>query len=144
MNIRYGFDIALELPQPTTILATMDVHSDFRHCIAKETELELSPAIAAERFVDGHGNIVKRLSAPAGPVSMRLEGVFRSEGREDEIDVAAKRSQRRNCRAARCRSFGRADIARPTFSPISRGRTSAPSAAGGPACRPSAISFINA
>ncbi len=90
MNIRYGYDIALELRQPTTILAMMDVHSDFRHCIAKEAELELSPAVAAERFVDGCGNIVKRLSAPAGPVSMRLEGVFRSEGREDEMDVAAE------------------------------------------------------
>ena len=41
MQIRYGFDIALELAQPATILAMMDVHSDFRHCIAEETELEV-------------------------------------------------------------------------------------------------------
>jgi transglutaminase-like putative cysteine protease len=90
MQIRYGFDIALEVAQPATILAMMDVHSDRRHCIAKETDLGLSPAIAADRFIDGRGNIVRRLSAPAGCLSLRLEGVFRSEGREDEADPAAE------------------------------------------------------
>ena len=90
MQICYGFDIALELAQPSTILTMMDVHSDCRRCIAEETELELSPAIAADRFVDGRGNIVRRLSAPAGGVSLRLDGVFRSDGRQDEADLAAK------------------------------------------------------
>jgi len=89
MQIRYGFDIALELVQPTTILTMMDVHSDFRHCISTETEIELKPGMTAERFVDRRGNIVRRLSAPAGEVSLRLEGVIRCEGREDELDFAA-------------------------------------------------------
>jgi transglutaminase-like putative cysteine protease len=90
MQIRYGFDIALELAQPSTILAMMDVHSDVRNRIVEETDLELSPAIAADRFIDGRGNIVRRLSAPAGYVSLRLDGVFRSDGREDKADLAAK------------------------------------------------------
>jgi transglutaminase-like putative cysteine protease len=90
MHIRFGYDIALELAQPATILAMADVHSDFRCGIAWETELELAPAMAAERFVDDSGNVVRRLSAPAGPVSLRLRGVFRSEGREDEINAAAE------------------------------------------------------
>jgi transglutaminase-like putative cysteine protease len=89
VDIRYGFDIALELSQPATILAMMDVHSDFRHCVAKETELELVSATGADRFVDSRGNIVRRLSAPAGSTSLRLEGVFRCEGRRDEVDPAA-------------------------------------------------------
>ena len=29
MHIRYGFDVALDLAQPTTVLTMMDVHSDF-------------------------------------------------------------------------------------------------------------------
>jgi transglutaminase-like putative cysteine protease len=90
MDIRYGFDIALELSQPTTILAMMDVHSDYRHCVVEETELELSPAMPADRFVDGRGNIVRRLSAPAGSTSLRLKGVFRCRGCEDEVDRAAE------------------------------------------------------
>jgi transglutaminase-like putative cysteine protease len=90
MHIRYGYDIALELAQPATILAMMDVHSDFRGRVAEETDLKITPAIAAERLIDAHGNIVRRLSAPAGSVSLRLEGVFRSDGREDEVDTAAE------------------------------------------------------
>ena len=41
MQIRYGFDVALDLAQPATILAMMDVHFDLRRCIAEETELEV-------------------------------------------------------------------------------------------------------
>ena len=89
MDIRYGFDIAIELPQPATVLAMMDVHSDFRHCIVEETELELAPGAAVDRFVDSRGNIVRRLSAAAGSTMLRLEGVFRCEGRQDEINCAA-------------------------------------------------------
>jgi transglutaminase-like putative cysteine protease len=90
MHIRYGYDIALELAQPATILAMADVHSDFRRDIVEETELEVAPAMGVERFVDDSGNVVRRLSAPAGPVSLRLQGVFRSDGREDEVDPAAE------------------------------------------------------
>jgi transglutaminase-like putative cysteine protease len=90
MHIRYGYDIALELAQPATILAMADVHSDFRGYIVEETELEVAPAMAAERYLDDTGNVVRRLSAPAGQVSLRLQGVFRSDGREDEVDTAAE------------------------------------------------------
>ena len=89
MHIRYGFDIALDLAQPTAILTMMDVHSDCRHAIVGETELELSEAIPATRFVDRDGNIVRRLCADAGSLSLRLQGVFHITGRRDEVDRTA-------------------------------------------------------
>jgi transglutaminase-like putative cysteine protease len=91
MLIRYGFDIALNLVQPTTtILTMMDVHSDVRCGVTEELELELTPIIPADLFVDDNGNVVRRLTAPAGVASLRLQGVFRTEGREDEVDTAAE------------------------------------------------------
>jgi transglutaminase-like putative cysteine protease len=89
-TIRYGFDVALDLAQPTTILTMMDVHSEVRRGVAEETELEFAPPMPTERFVDDSGNIVRRLSAPAGTVSLRLQGVFRSDGWEDEVDTDAE------------------------------------------------------
>ena len=89
MHIRYGFDIALDLAQPTTILTMMDVHSDSRHAIVEETELELSHAVPTARFIDRDGNIVRRLSAQGGSLSLRLEGVFHTTGRRDEADRTA-------------------------------------------------------
>ena len=89
MEIRYGFDVALQLAQPTTIITMMDVHSDVRCGVGEESELKVTPAIPTERFVDENGNIVRRLSAPAGVTAFRLDGVFRSDGRSDAVDAAA-------------------------------------------------------
>jgi transglutaminase-like putative cysteine protease len=90
MDIRYGFDIEVDFAQPTTFLTMMDVHSDFRGGVAEETALGLEPIIPAERFVDDCGNVVRRLSAPAGPVALRLQGVFRTDGHADEVDASAE------------------------------------------------------
>ena len=89
MQIRYGFDIALDLALPATILTMMDVHSDFRCGVAEESPLEVSPIMPAQRFVDDHGNVVRRLSAPAGVASLRLDGVFHCDGSSDEVDASA-------------------------------------------------------
>jgi|SRR5579871_4012459 len=89
MDIRYGFDISLELAQPATILTMMDVHSDFRRSVAEESEVEMSSPMTGDRFVDAWGNVVRRLSAPAGLSSLRQRGVFRCDGREDAVDPTA-------------------------------------------------------
>jgi transglutaminase-like putative cysteine protease len=86
MDIRYGFDIALALAQPTTILTMMDVHSEYRGGVVDETELQLSRPVPEARIVDRHGNVLRRLSADGGPLSLRLEGVFHSDGHEDAVD----------------------------------------------------------
>jgi transglutaminase-like putative cysteine protease len=90
MQIRYGFDIALNLAQPTTILTMMDVHSDVRSGVAEESALELSPIMPVQRFVDDHGNVVRRLSAPVGVASIRLDGIFHCDGSKDEVDTSAE------------------------------------------------------
>jgi len=89
MHVRYGFNLALNLAQPTTILTMVDVHSDCRHAVVGETEFELSPASPAARFIDRDGNVVRRLSGQGGSLSLRLEGVFRTDGRKDEADRTA-------------------------------------------------------
>ena len=89
MHIRYGFDIALSLVQPTTILTLMDVHSEYRGLIVEQTELQLSRPIPAARIVDRHGNVLRRLSANGGPLSLRLHGVFHTDGCEDAVDRTA-------------------------------------------------------
>jgi len=89
MYIRYGFDIALNLSQPTTILTMMDVHSDCRDAIVEETDLELTPATPAAKIVDLHGNLVRRLSADGGQAALRLEGVYKTDGLVDEVDFSA-------------------------------------------------------
>jgi transglutaminase-like putative cysteine protease len=90
MDIRYGFDIAVDFAQPTTFLTMMDVHSEIRCGIVEETALDLDPISPTERFVDDCGNVVRRLRAPAGQTSLRLQGVYRTDGRVDDIDPTAE------------------------------------------------------
>src|ERR1700679_670824 len=90
MDIRYGFDIAVDFAQPTTFLTMMDVHADFRRGVVSESTLDLEPIIPAQRFVDDCGNVVRRLSAPAGMTSLRLQGVYRTDGGADEVDMAGE------------------------------------------------------
>ena len=42
MLIRYGFDIDIQLWQPTTLITTMDVHTSQRDAITWESGFELS------------------------------------------------------------------------------------------------------
>ena len=85
-----------------------------------------SPLIPAERFVDDNGNMVRRLSAPAG----RCHCAFRASFEPTDVRMRSTRLRKRvrcpTCRPIRCHSFGRADTARPSFCPISPGRISAP------------------
>jgi transglutaminase-like putative cysteine protease len=90
MQIRYGFDIALNLAQPSTVITMMDVHSDARGGITCEGPLELNPILPAQRFTDDHGNVVRRLSAPAGVSSISLDGTFYCDGKTDEIAPSAE------------------------------------------------------
>jgi transglutaminase-like putative cysteine protease len=89
MQIRYGFDIAMNLAQPTAILTIMDVHSDRRAGIVAETELQLSHPAPVKRLVDGNGNVLRRLFAGVGLMSLRLEGVFKANGLEDPVEPMA-------------------------------------------------------
>jgi transglutaminase-like putative cysteine protease len=89
MLIRYGFDIELELPQRTTLIAAMDVHPSRRRDIVEECGLIASRAGPIETITDPFGNMTKRLTAQAGVLTLKLEGIVRDTGAPDELDRAA-------------------------------------------------------
>ena len=89
MDIRYGFEITLYVPQPVPILTMMDVHSDLREKVLREQKWSLSQGITQKKTVDQNGNLVRVLSAPSGEASMSFEGIYLCDGREDEISLDA-------------------------------------------------------
>jgi hypothetical protein len=52
MQIRYGFDIELELFQPTTIVTEMDVHPTRHSDVVEESGLHCNQDIRLEKFID--------------------------------------------------------------------------------------------
>jgi transglutaminase-like putative cysteine protease len=89
MQIRYGFDIDMSIFQPTTLVTLMDVHPSRRGDVIHETTLKSSQTIPIETFVDSYGNVSRRLTADAGSLALRLEGVVHDSGRHDAVDPSA-------------------------------------------------------
>ena len=75
MHIRYGFDIEILLQQETAIATLMDVHPQRQADIVEQTPFKADPCRRLETFIDGFGNVARRLLAPAGTFSMRAAGV---------------------------------------------------------------------
>jgi len=85
MHIRYGFNIEIDVTQPTTILTCMDVEQARRGQILQERPLTTTSVTAAERFTDSFGNLCRRLTAKPGTVSLALEGIIEDGGQPDPI-----------------------------------------------------------
>ena len=89
MQIRYGFHIELTLNQPTTLVTLMDIHPSRRGDVIRETPLQSSQPVPIETFIDGYGNVSRRLTAGAGGLALTLEGVVRDSGRHDDVEESA-------------------------------------------------------
>ena len=124
MDIRYGFDIAVDFAQPTTFLTMMDVHSDFRGGITEETALGLEPvflrndlSMTAETWC---GDCRRR------PARLRCDfrASFAPTGARTRLIRRRKLRRCLICRPTRCHSSDPADIARRSSCQISPGRIS--------------------
>jgi transglutaminase-like putative cysteine protease len=89
MRIRYGFDIELTLFQPTTIVTVMDVHPSRRSDVLEESAFRTNRGAGCETFVDCFGNLTRRVTADAGGLALRLEGVINDSGLHDPVDPSA-------------------------------------------------------
>ena len=89
MQIRYGFHIELTLDQPTTLVTLMDIHPSRRGDVIRETPLQSSQPVPIETFIDGYGNVSRRLTAGAGGLALTLEGIVRDSGRHDDFEESA-------------------------------------------------------
>jgi transglutaminase-like putative cysteine protease len=89
MNILYGFDIELQLPQAITLLTVMDLHPSRQPDVVTESGLHTSPAARTATLVDGFGNVTRRITAQAGALSLQLTGVVQDSGAPDEVNPLA-------------------------------------------------------
>src|SRR5450432_37391 len=89
MYIRYGFDIEVELFQPTTLVTMMDVHSSRSTDVLQQSRFQTVDAVSVETLRGAYGNVIRRLTAGPGTIPLRLNGVIADNGMEDEIAPAA-------------------------------------------------------
>src|SRR5579863_7445360 len=86
MLIRLGYDIELQISQPMTVVAVLNVHPSRTGDLREPDEIQISPEVEREQYVDSFGNICTRISAPGGPLRLWSSTLIEDGGQPDAID----------------------------------------------------------
>ena len=90
MLIRAGVEITYDYPQPTPMLLALSVHPSRMRDVIGTHQIRLDPPIGAAEYRDAYGNIITRILAPAGLLTMSAEFLVHDSGAPDAVVPAAK------------------------------------------------------
>jgi transglutaminase-like putative cysteine protease len=85
MQIRAGFEIAYDCPQPTPMLLALSIHPSRLPDVIGPHQINFDPPIKATSYRDGFGNTCTRILAPPGRLRMTQEVVVRDPGTADIV-----------------------------------------------------------
>ncbi|MEM9761502.1 MAG: transglutaminase family protein [Pseudomonadota bacterium] len=83
MRMSIGCRLSYTLPQPTPMLAVLNVHYSRIADLERPDYLTTSPSVPIESYRDGFGNWCARLVAPAGEFSIGTDSIIRDAGNPD-------------------------------------------------------------
>jgi transglutaminase-like putative cysteine protease len=85
MQIRIGYELIYQCPQPTPMIATVNVHYTRTSDLMYPDLLRLNPSLPVQGYRDGFGNWCVRFVAPAGRVSMSTDALIEDSGLADAV-----------------------------------------------------------
>ena len=83
VQIRIGYDLSFEVPQPTPMQLMLYVHPEQAPALQHPESIIVEPPIAVDSFVDWFGNRAARILAPDGLLRIRYDNVIEDSGRHD-------------------------------------------------------------
>jgi transglutaminase-like putative cysteine protease len=83
IQIRVGYELIYDFPQPTPMILTLNIHASRVADIVTPDILTIDPPVATTGYHDGYGNWCTRLVAPAGQVRLASAGLVRDSGMVD-------------------------------------------------------------
>ncbi len=83
MHIRFGFDIGLTLPAPTTLVLLLHARPEYAPRLTRPQLLRCSADGPLEHFIDSFGNHATRLHTPAGPLELSMDAEIAHDGLPD-------------------------------------------------------------
>ena len=89
MQIRVGYQIVYECPQPTPMLLTLNVHFTRASDLVAPDHIAASPSIPISGYRDGFGNWCSRLVAPPGDLQISTDVLVNDSGLPDAEDPSA-------------------------------------------------------
>jgi transglutaminase-like putative cysteine protease len=89
MQIRLGYELTYDCPQPTPMLLTLNVHFSRISDMVRPDHLITSPSIPVTAYRDGFGNWCSRIVAPKGEIRLSADAIVNDTGMPDRIDPSA-------------------------------------------------------
>jgi transglutaminase-like putative cysteine protease len=93
MQIRVGYELVYECPQPTPMILTLSIHFSRASDIIYPDHLRTDPVVPLAAYRDGYGNWCTRIVAPTGQIRLSSSAAVRDSGVPDPIVSAAYQHQ---------------------------------------------------
>jgi transglutaminase-like putative cysteine protease len=88
MQIRVGYDLIYDCPQPTPMTLMLHIHHARASDIVVPDQMIADPFVPRTSYRDGFGNWCTRLVAPAGRLRLSASSLLNDSGEPDPIVVA--------------------------------------------------------
>lgn len=89
MQIRVGYELIYDLPQPTPMILNLKIHSTRAADLVVPDFMTTDPIVPVSAFEDQFGNMCNRIVAPSGRIRIASTGVVRDSGKPDEVVPSA-------------------------------------------------------
>ena len=85
MQIRVGYELTYQCPQPTPMILTLSVHYSRASDLVHPDYPVVQPSVAVNGYRDGFGNWCTRLVAPQGRVRITSDAIVNDSGLPDAV-----------------------------------------------------------
>ena len=89
MQIRFGYELIYECPQPTPIILTLNIHYTRVSDLIIADHILTSPPTPITAYRDGFGNWCSRIVAPQGDIRISTDALINDSGLPDAVDPTA-------------------------------------------------------
>lgn len=90
MQLRVGYELIYDCPQPTPMILTLHIHSSRVSDIVVPDHLVTRPSIPITAYRDSFGNWCSRIVAPKGEIRLSADAVVNDTGEPDVVDISAQ------------------------------------------------------
>ncbi len=90
MHIRVGYELIYDLPQPTPMILTLNVHYSRASDLVRPDHLITYPSLPIASYRDGFGNWCTRLVAPQGSLRMTADAIVQDSGQPEVTPYDAR------------------------------------------------------
>jgi transglutaminase-like putative cysteine protease len=90
MQIKIGYELVYESPQPTPMLLLLNIHPSRAADLVAPDLIQADPPIPITHYRDGFGNVCARIVAPAGRLRLSTDALVRDTGEPDPVVANAQ------------------------------------------------------